>query len=152
MFPRLASSKSGSRGAVRASCDATPPEAQAQFLGKQDLHREGLPILGAGMRISRSVLAFLAAFILCLSSTAGMPDIPNTSYDESESLPYEDASLPINDLVVIHGRTGELAPRSPASSGGSLGTGLKLNFLVHKKRAGGIICRSLIILDHSLRC
>lgn len=41
------------------------------------------------MRVLRTALVLLAAFALSLSFAVPVEDVPETSYDESEALPYE---------------------------------------------------------------
>ena len=103
------------------------------------------------MSRSRSVLVLFLALIFGLSFTIPAEDIPETPYDESETLPYE--SIPVFANVV-------------QESAQILRAVLTLAFPLHFNptasgdeslakqwaRAPHPICGSVTIRDHSLRC
>jgi len=103
------------------------------------------------MSRSRSVLVLFLVLIFGLSFTVPAEDIPETPYDESETLPFE--STPGFSNVV-------------QESGQTLHSVLTLAFPVHfhptavrdeilAEQSPWIthrICDSLVILDRSLRC
>jgi hypothetical protein len=102
------------------------------------------------MRVLRSALVLLATFALNVSFAIPAEDVPETAYDESESLPYEMAPLFSADLVqesspilqFVPTGLGELvsAPRHA------------LGLAEWRELAAHHISGSLIILDHTLRC
>ena len=103
------------------------------------------------MTQSRSLLVLLVALAFSVSFAVPVADDPETSYDESESLPYESspvispaepeaaASAPVGQPRVV--RLPRACPRR--TSGQRLG---------HRTGWAGSICDSLTILDLTLRC
>jgi hypothetical protein len=100
------------------------------------------------MRRLRFVLVVLATFTLSLSFAVPAEDLPDTAYDESESLPYE-MSLPL---------LSELAQESASArievilAGDSFPKPELLLGRARSEPAAHPNSDSLIILDHSLRC
>jgi len=104
----------------------------------------------ARMRKLRSVFVLLAALALSLSFAVPAEDLPETAYDESESLPYE-MTLPQSfDRVQESAPTFQVVPiaqsdlfSTPRQALVRAGCG---------ELAAHPISDSLIILDHTLRC
>ena len=92
------------------------------------------------MRVLRSALVLLATFALSVSFAVSAEDLPETSYDESESLPYEMTPPLSGDLVQESAPTLQVVPKHALGRAGYRGL------------AAHHIPDSLIILDHSLRC
>ena len=102
------------------------------------------------MRVLRSALVVLATFALSVSFAVSAEDLPETSYDESESLPYEMTPPLSGDLAQESAPTLHVATTVPSSlfstpkhASGRAG---------YRGLAAHHIPDSLIILDHSLRC
>jgi photosystem II stability/assembly factor-like uncharacterized protein len=99
----------------------------------------------------RHVLVLLITAVLSLSIAVPVEDVPETAYDESESLPY--ASTSVFSVAVT--KAVEQAPvvRTRVSL---LGCGclrrLGTQRLDHRTGSPYPISHSLSILDHSLRC
>lgn len=97
------------------------------------------------MRVLRSALVLLAAFALSLSFAVPVEDVPETSYDESEALPYE--STPPFSLMQ---QESTLAPRLEFPR--QFHEAKREMLAESSEREAHPICDSVIILDHSLRC
>jgi len=102
------------------------------------------------MKVLRSALALLATFALSLSFAVVAENLPETAYDESESVPYV-ATPPFSGdfvpgsaaaLQVVPTVPDSLFPHAPKRFGWAWNRGLAAHPLLG----------SLIILDHSLRC
>ena len=104
------------------------------------------------MKTARPLLVLLAVFVLCLSNAASIPDDPITPYDESEPLPYEHAPLPVSSLFAFRERVAEPGPRPRVFSEGRSVIGLIRSFGGRREQQERIVHKSLVILDHSLRC
>jgi hypothetical protein len=124
----------------------------AKILESRITHNKCIPRYGTDMRTNHSFLDLVAVLVLCLPTAAIMPDDPDTPYDESETLPYEQASLPVSSFGPFQESAAEPQPRSGIISDGRSFIGLLPGFRVHRERQGQIIHTSLIILDRSLRC
>ena len=99
------------------------------------------------MIVLRSALVFFAAFALSVSFAVPVEDVPDTSYDESEVLPYESTPRPF----VMQQRESVLPPR------------LDFPLQFHREPKGEMLAvgsrrkayrlgDSFPILNHSLRC
>jgi hypothetical protein len=102
------------------------------------------------MTQSRSVLVLLVALVLSVSFAVPAEDVPETAYDESESLPCE--STPVVS-VAAHKTVGE-APVLRACASQLPRASLR-SLEVRSDRWAELPCivsPSLIILDHSFRC
>jgi len=98
------------------------------------------------MRFLRSALVLLAAFALSLSFAVPIEDVPETSYNESEALPYE-GTPPFSIMQQ------ESALASRLESSPQLQREAKREMLAEPSECEAHpICDSVIILDHSLRC
>jgi len=98
------------------------------------------------MRVLRSALVLFAAFALSLSLAVPVEDLPETPFDESESLPYE------------------ITPRcSVVQQQPGIALELEFPLQLHLEAKGKGLARhskseaqptfdSIAILDHSLRC
>ena len=62
------------------------------------------------MRVLRYVFALLMTFAMALSFAVPLGDVPETPYDESESMPYEMTSPLSPDLVRESALASEAAP------------------------------------------
>jgi len=102
------------------------------------------------MRVLRSALVVLATFALSLSFAVPAEDLPETAYDESESLPYEMTPPLSGDLVQESASSLQVVPIAPRDL-----------FSAPKQALGRVECRELaarhicdwlVILDHTLRC
>jgi len=101
------------------------------------------------MRVLRSVLVVLAAFALSLSLAVPAEDLPETAYDESETLPYEMTST-LSAVVQESALTLQALPIVPSDL-----------FSAPRHASYRAVCRrlaahhvsdSLLILDSTLRC
>ena len=102
------------------------------------------------MRHLRSVLAMLLLLGLSVFLVVPVADVPETAYDESETLPYEMTSPLPGDLAQESApplQVVSIVPSSlfstPKHAVGRAG---------HRELAAHHLLGSLIILDHSLRC
>jgi hypothetical protein len=103
------------------------------------------------MTQSRSVLVLLVALVLSVSFAVAAEDVPETAYDESESLPCE--STPVVSIAALE-TVGE-APAVRAGPSQLLRTSLGRLEVRRSDRRTGLPCtvsHSRIILDHSFRC
>jgi hypothetical protein len=103
------------------------------------------------MTQSRSVVVLLVALVLSVSFAVPAEDVPETAYDESESLPCE--STPVVSIAAPKA-VGE-APAVRAGASQFLRTSLRRLEVRRSDRQAGLSCtvsHSLIILDHSFRC
>jgi type IV secretory pathway protease TraF len=101
------------------------------------------------MTQSRSVLVLLAALVLSVSFAVPAEDVPETAYDESESLPCGitpvvsvAAPKAVGEAAVLRAVASQLFPTTIRS------------FELRRSASpvlSGRIGRSLIILDHSFR-
>jgi hypothetical protein len=99
----------------------------------------------------RSMLLVFVALVLSVSFAVPAEDVPETAYDESESLPCE--STPVVSAAVP-----ETVPEAPCLR--PRASWLRLDslrrpgapHLENRKSWADPISASLIILDHSLRC
>jgi hypothetical protein len=100
---------------------------------------------------SRSVLVLLVALVLSVSFAVPAEDVPETAYDESESLPCE--STPAVSIAAP--KTVGEAPAVRAGPSQLLRTSLKRLEVRRSDRRAELSCtvsRSLIILDRPFRC
>ena len=102
------------------------------------------------MRVLRSALVVLATFALSVSFAVSAEDLPETSYDESESLPYEMTPPLSGDLVQESAPPLQVVPMVPSSLFST--PKHALGRAGYRGLAAHHIPDSLIILDHSLRC
>ena len=103
------------------------------------------------MTRARSVLVLLIALVMGVFFAIPAEDLPETAYDESESLPYEGTpvvSIAGPEIVVEKPAMRPCASRSHLRS---LRTA-DAQFLERGTRWAHPICDSLPILDRSLRC
>lgn len=98
------------------------------------------------MSVVHSFLVVLAALVLGLSFAVPVEDVPETLYDESETLPYE--STPPFSIVQ---QESALAPRLEFPPQFQRQAKRKMP-AQPSERETHPICDSVIILDHSLRC
>ena len=98
----------------------------------------------------RSALILLATFTLISFFTVPAEDLPETAYDESESLPYEMTPLLSGNIVQESAPAPQIMPIGRSDS-----------LTMPRQALGRAGCRelaahhrpnSLIILDHTLRC
>lgn len=103
------------------------------------------------MTTSRSVLLLLVALVLSVCFAVPAEDVPETAYDESESLPCE--STPVVSIAVPEtvAQAPAVWPRASRFRLGSL-RGSGGQSLDHETGWAYLIADSLTILDHSLRC
>jgi hypothetical protein len=102
------------------------------------------------MRALHSALVLLATFALSVSFAVSAEDLPETAYDESESLPYE-MTLPLSgDLVQESAPTLQVVLIAPSSLFSTPRQALVRAGC--RELAAHPISDSLIILDHTLRC
>jgi len=103
------------------------------------------------MTNSRLVFVLFVAVVLGLSSVVPTEDVPETAYDESESLPY--AGTPIFSFAVPGAVVPVLVARRlvALSRLGSLRNLCTLRF-EQGRGCRHLICDSFTILDHTLRC
>jgi len=97
------------------------------------------------------VLVLLVGLVLSVSFAAPAEDVPETAYDESESLPCE--STPVISIAAPKA-VGE-APAVRAGVSQLFRTSLKKLEVRRSDRWAELPCtisHSLIILDHSFRC
>jgi hypothetical protein len=103
------------------------------------------------MTQSRSVLVLLVALVLSVSFAVPAEDVPETAYDESESLPFEstpEVSIAMPEAVaeapVVRPRDYRLRPAFLRRPGAQQ----------VDREAGRVypVCDSLSILDHPRRC
>lgn len=109
------------------------------------------PPSGARMTQSRSVLVLLVALILSVSFAVPAEDVPETAYDDSESLPCE--STPVVSIAAPKA-VGE-APAVRAGTSQLLRTSLKRLEVRRSECWAGLPCtvsHFLIVLDRSFRC
>jgi hypothetical protein len=103
------------------------------------------------MTQSRSVLVLLVALVLSVSFAVPAEDVPETAYDESESLPCE--STPV--VSIAASETVEEAPAVRADASQLLRTSLRRVAVRCSDRWAELPCTVsplLVILDHSFRC
>jgi hypothetical protein len=101
------------------------------------------------MRRLHYVLVLLATFALSVSFAVPAEDLPETAYDESESLPYEMTPQLSGDLVEESAPTLQvvlIAPSDFSTPRQALVRAGCRNLAAHP------ISDSLVILDHTLRC
>ncbi len=103
------------------------------------------------MRKPRCALIFLVLLVLGLSLAVPAEDLPETAYDESETLPFEGTSLFSTEVPQASARI--------AKADLSCDSLLRFNSLMKRCKARrennalpGYVPDSLTILDHSLRC
>jgi len=98
--------------------------------------------LDSCMRKLHCVLALLVAMVFGLSLAVPAEDIPDTAYDESESMPYMSA-LSLSLVLQESTRALRILPVGRSNSR-----------LVLKESGSAVcpICESLNILVHSIRC
>ena len=102
------------------------------------------------MRVLRFALVLFATFALSVSFAAPAEDLPETAYDESESLPYEMTPPLSGDLVQESAPTLQVVPIAPSDLFSTPRQALVR--AGYRGLAAHQIPDSLIILDHSLRC
>jgi hypothetical protein len=102
------------------------------------------------MAVLRTAFVLLAAFFLTLSFAVPAEDLPETTYDESEPLPYEMTPPLSGDLVQVPAPILQVVTILP----GDLFSAARyaLGRADCRELAAHPISDSLIILDHSLRC
>jgi len=96
-------------------------------------------------------LVLFVALVLSVSFAVFAQDVPETAYDESESLPCE--SVPVVSATLIETSTGSPTP-PPRVSRFRLESRSRIAMLHLAKREGRADSNSdlLITLDHLLRC
>lgn len=102
------------------------------------------------MRVLRFALVLFATFALSVSFAAPAEDLPETAYDESESLPYEMTPPLSGDLVQESAPTLQVVPIAPSDLFSTPRQALVR--AGYRGLAAHHIPDSLIILDHTLRC
>jgi hypothetical protein len=102
------------------------------------------------MRVLRSALVLLATFAVSLPFAVPAEDVPETAYDESESLPYEMTPLLSAELVQESAPTLRVVPIAPSDLFSTPRQALARAGC--RELAAHPISDSLIILDHTLRC
>ena len=102
------------------------------------------------MTKSRSTLVLFIALFLSVSFAVPAEDIPETAYDESESLPYENTSLFSITVPEAVAEAPAVRTRVALLHLNSLRLGTQR--LDHRTGSPYPISDSLTILDHSLRC
>ena len=104
------------------------------------------------MRGTRYVLVLLVAFAFGLSFALPTEDVPETAYDESESLPYESVPLSSSEVLAEHAQA--LHSTAIFHSQLQLGCVTKRDGIraEQEERSMYPISDSLIILEHYLRC
>jgi len=101
------------------------------------------------VRVLRSALVLLAAFLLSLSFAVPAEDVSETPYDESECLPYEGTPL---FSIVAPQASGRIA-ESGSSASLSFNSSTECAKLRREKNAlPGCVPVSFTILNHSFRC
>jgi hypothetical protein len=104
------------------------------------------------MRKPRSVLVLLLLLVFGVSLAVTAEDVPETPYDESETLPYESTPTLSNEVLQESGRA---LPPTPIFAS-SFDTGFmtrRAEILAERsERSAHAISDSLIVLDHSFRC
>jgi hypothetical protein len=104
------------------------------------------------MKVCAPTLLLLAVSLFGLSLPIPAEDDPNTSYDESEQLPYEGAPLVFSEALRQTGA--ELQVPTKSQSLFQLGFPTRRDKVSPMRRdsSAGPLSESLTILDHSLRC
>ena len=100
------------------------------------------------MRTGRSVLVLLVAAVFVLSLVFPTEDLPETTYDESETLPYK--SAPLVASAPAPDRLSGATTKSDCFWALSVATGLKTAPRRQVRSCHAI--SSLAILDHEFRC
>jgi len=103
------------------------------------------------MRRASSILVLSVLLGFGVSLAVPAEDVPETAYDESESLPFE--STPVVSMAAP--KTFEEAPAVRAGASQLLCTSLRTLEVRRSDRWAELPCTvspSLIILDHSFRC
>jgi len=103
------------------------------------------------MTQSRSMLVLLVALVLSVSFAVSAEDLPETAYDESESLPCESTAV----VSIAAPETVGEAPAVRAGPSQLLRIPLRRLEVRRSGRRARLSCtvsHSLIILDHSFRC
>lgn len=103
------------------------------------------------MAKSHSVLVLFIALVVSLSFAVPVEDVPETPYDESESLPYESAPVVCIAAPEAIAQSPAVPLRAPRFRLGSLEP-LGARQIVRDTGWANFISHSLIILDHSFRC
>jgi hypothetical protein len=103
------------------------------------------------MRKLRSILVVVAGLALCLSFAVPAEDLPETPYDESEAPPYESAPL---FSIILQDSAGGLQSVLISALMPRVNPLARRDGILAKRsaRTPHPICRSVTILDHSLRC
>jgi len=99
------------------------------------------------MRVLSIGLVLLATFVLSVSFAVPAEDVPETPYDESESLPYEITQALSGGPVQESNVAVWSAPRQLIST-----PGFALCDASCRELPAHLIFDSLVILDHDLRC
>ena len=102
------------------------------------------------MRQSRSILVLSIALVLSLPFAVSTEDVPDTTYDESESLPYETTAV----FSIAASETVTAASTEPLRALPLRGRGFtRLSTRRPGSATGAVysVCDSLTILDHCLR-
>jgi hypothetical protein len=102
------------------------------------------------MRKASSILVLFVLLAFGASLAVPAEDVPETAYDESESLPYEMTPPLSGDLVQKSAPTLQVVPIVPSSLFST--PKHALGRAGYRGLAAHHIPDSLIILDHSLRC
>jgi len=101
------------------------------------------------MQVARCSLAVLAALVLCLSFAIPADDVLETSYDESETLPYE--STPVFSSMQESARLPRLEQKLELLL--QFHTGARSRILAGRsEHTPHSVRHSATIIDHSLRC
>lgn len=96
----------------------------------------------------RSVLILLVTLVLGASFVLPQEDLPETAYDESESLPYE--GTPVFSVALP-----ECPSPQPVEAGRSSvrrGAVVRLQGTAPRTKSSSVAVSSRIILGHSFRC
>lgn len=104
------------------------------------------------MKNPLSVVVLVGAFVLGLSVAVPAQDIPDTPYDESESLPYQGAPSSPNKLIEEQARADRPMRMFVALFRASTDIRPDGNSPVRTERAGEPVRESLAILNCALRC
>jgi len=102
------------------------------------------------MRRLRSIFVFLGAFVVLASLTSPGENDVRTPYDESETLPYENALPSPSTLIEAQAHAHRLLRLFDALSDASSETGAK-QLLTPARLGCAAAAESLLILDCALR-
>jgi len=101
------------------------------------------------MKVAHSIVAVLAALVLSVSFAVPAEDVLETSYDESEALPYE--STPVFSSMQESARLPRLAQKLELPQQFHAGASCRV-LAGRSEHTPHSVYDSATILDHSLRC